>query len=93
MRVRYNRGARADLDEILAYISERNPAAAARLLERFLVTERLLSRFPEIGSKTMRKNLRRMVIGSYIMAYEIASDVILIHYIRHSARSRASENE
>jgi plasmid stabilization system protein ParE len=52
MRVRYNRGARADLDEILNYISERNPSAAARLLERFLATERLISRFPEIGTKT-----------------------------------------
>ena len=93
MRVRYNRGARADLDEILAYISERNPAAAARLLERFLATERLISRFPEIGTKTTRRNLRRMVIGNYIMAYEVEIDVVSIHYIRHSARKRPWENE
>ncbi len=93
MRVRYNRGARADLDEILAYIVERNPAAAARLLERFLATERLISRFPEIGTKTTRRNLRRMVIGNYIMAYEVETDVISIHYLRHGARKRPWENE
>jgi toxin ParE1/3/4 len=93
MRIRYNQGARTDLNEILAYISERNPAAAARLLERFNATERLISRFPEIGTRTMRKQLRRMVIGNYIMAYEIETDIISIHYIRHTARKRPWENE
>jgi plasmid stabilization system protein ParE len=35
MKVRFNRAALADIDEITNYISTRNPAAAAELLSRF----------------------------------------------------------
>ena len=35
MRLRYERGALADLDEMFAYVAADNREAAARLLERF----------------------------------------------------------
>ena len=35
MKLRYERGALADLDEIFAYVAADNREAAARLVERF----------------------------------------------------------
>lgn len=88
MKVRYNRGALADIDEILTYIGERNPKAAAELLARFERTAELIGRAPEIGTLTQRANLRKLVVGSYLMVYEIVASEAVIHYIRHGARRR-----
>ena len=93
MKVRYNRGAVADLDEILDFISERNPAAAAAQLLKFEAAARLISRNPEIVKPTMRHNLRRIVLGNYLLVYEIGATEITIQYIRHGARRRPWEDE
>ena len=91
MRVRFNRGALADIDEIAAYVAERNPKAAAGLLARFEAASTLLGQSPEIGVRTERMNLRKLVIGSYLMIYEINAGEVVIHYVRHGARRRPWE--
>jgi len=91
MRVKFNRGALADIDEIAAYIAERNPKAAAELLARIEAVAKLLERTPEIGTRTDRPNLRKLVIGSYLMVYEITAREVVIHYVRHGARRRPWE--
>ena len=48
---------------------------------------------PEIGSETSRKHFRRLVIGNYLLVYELAGDEAIIHYIRHGARKRPWEND
>jgi plasmid stabilization system protein ParE len=93
MKVRYNRGALFDLNEILNYIAERNPAAAAGQLAKFEAAARLIGRNPEIGQLTLREGLRRIVVGRYLMVYEIGAAEITIHYVRHGARQRPWENE
>ena len=93
MKVRYDRGAVADIDEILAYIGERNPKAAAELLARFERAAELIGRAPEIGTRTERSNFRRLVVGSYLMVYEIAATEVVIHYVRHGARRRPWQDE
>ena len=93
MKVRFNRGALVDLTEILNYISARNPAAASALLSKFEAGARLISRNPEIGKQTQRQNLRRIVVGNYLMVYEIGSTDIIIHYVRHGSRQRSWEGD
>jgi toxin ParE1/3/4 len=93
MKVRFNRGALNDIAEITAYIGERNPKAAADLLDRLESVARLIGRNPEIGPKTSRSNLRKFVVGNYLMIYEIAANEIIVHYVRHAARQRPWEDE
>lgn len=88
MNVRFNRGALSDIDEILNYIADHNPKAAAELLERFEGVARLIVESPQIGIRTERANLRKFVVGSYLLIYEIAATEIIIHYVRHGARPR-----
>ena len=93
MKVRFNRGALADIGEILEYIAERNPRAAAVLSLQFQDAAKLIAAMPEIGSETARKHFRRLVIGNYIMVYELAGGEATIHYVRHGARKRPWEDD
>jgi toxin ParE1/3/4 len=93
MKVRFNRAALADIDEITNYIAERNPIAAAQMLSRFEAAARLLEKVPLMGSPTLRENFRQLVIGNYLMVYEIANNEAIIHYVRHGARKRPWEDD
>ena len=46
MKVRYNRGALEDLDNVLSDIAERNPRAARDLLTKFEAAANRLSQMP-----------------------------------------------
>jgi addiction module RelE/StbE family toxin len=91
MKVRFNRGALSDIDEIIGYISEKNPRAAAELAERFKYAAKLIGAMPEIGSRTSRTNFRQLVVGNYLVVYEFIHGEVLIHYVRHGARRRRWE--
>ena len=93
MRVRFNRAALADIDEITTYIAERNPRAAAGFLARFEAAAGLIGQSPKIGVRIERVNLRKVVVGSYLIIYEITSSEVIIHYVRHGARLRPWEGE
>jgi toxin ParE1/3/4 len=93
VRVRYNRGAAADLGEILDYLAHHNPTAASNQLAKFENTVQLIGKFPLIGKATKRPNLRQVVVGDYLMVYEIGTDVLTIHYVRHGSRKRPWQNE
>ena len=86
MKVRYNRGALEDLDNILSYIAERNPQAAGTLLTKFEAAANRLSQMPEIGVRSERLDMRKIVVGNYLMVYEIKNAEVVIHFIRHGAR-------
>lgn len=86
MKVRYNRGALDDLDQILSYISERNPRAASQLLSKFEAAANRLSQMPEIGVRTDRSEMRKIVVGNYLMVYELTNAEVVVHFIRHGAR-------
>lgn len=93
MKVRFNRGALEDINQILDFVAERNPKAAAKLLERFEGVVELIGNTPEIGTRTERSNLRKFVVGSYLLIYEIAPSEVIIHYVRHGARRRPWDSE
>jgi addiction module RelE/StbE family toxin len=93
MRLRYERGALADLDEIFSYIAQDNPAAAARLLARIEQVAAQIAATPYIGETTRKSQFRRFPVGNYLIVYEVGDDEVVIHYVRHGARRRPWEGE
>ena len=93
MKVRFNRGAFADIAEILDYLAERHPRAAAGLSREFEAAGRLIGEMTDIGALTSRRDFRRLVCGNYLVVYELKLDEAIIHYVRHGARKRPWEGE
>ena len=93
MRLRYERGALNDLSEILEYIAADNPEAAVRLAVRFEQTAKRIAETPYMGQATSKARFRRFPVGSYLIVYEVGSEEVIIHYIRHGARRRPWEGE
>jgi toxin ParE1/3/4 len=93
MKLRYERGALADLDEIFAYIAADNRAAAARFVSRIEDVAMRLRANPYIGEATRNPRFRRFPVGNYLIVYEIGTDEVVIHYIRYGARRRPWQQE
>jgi toxin ParE1/3/4 len=93
MKLRYERGALADLDEIFAYIAADNRQAAGRVVARI---ERVASRIaasPQIGGTTRKPGFLRFPVDKYLIVYEVGNDEVIVHYVRHCARPRPWEGE
>ena len=93
MRVRYERGALSDLEEIFAYVAEDDRAAAARLVANIENAVKRIAANPRIGETTRNARFRRLPVGKYLIVYELGMDEVIIHYIRHGARRRSWEGE
>jgi len=93
MKLRYERGALADLEEIFAYIAADNPEAAARLVARIEEVTARIAASPYIGEATRKSGFRRFPVGNYLIVYEVGEDEVVVHYVRHGARRRPWEGE
>ena len=93
MKLRYERGALADLGEIFTYIARENREAATRLAARFEEVARRIAENPFLGEATRKSRFRRFPIGNYLIVYEVARDEVVVHYVRHGARRRPWEGE
>jgi len=65
MRLRYERGALADLEAIFAYIAQDNREAAARLVTRIEDAARRTAERPYIGQAAGKSRFRRLPLGNY----------------------------
>ena len=88
MKLRYERGALADLDEIFSYVAADSRTAAGRLVARIEDAERRIAATPYIGEATRNPRFRRLPVGNYLIVYEVGTDEVVIHYARHGARLR-----
>jgi len=79
-----------DLNEAYAYLAERNPAAADRLLDELEQVVALLFRFPEIGRGRveLRAGIRsfRLRRFRHIIFYRYEGESIVLLRILHGAR-------
>ena len=91
MKLRYERGALADLDEILSYIARENREAATRLAARVEEAARRIAENPFLGEATRKSSFRRFPIGNYLIVYEVTPEEVVVHYVRHGARRRPWE--
>ena len=90
MNVRFTRKAQADLDQLRSFISQENPAAAARLVTRLLELSWALADNPEEGRKTDEPGIHVLIVArlNYLIFYRLADSEIQILHIRHTSRSR-----
>jgi toxin ParE1/3/4 len=89
MKVRFALRARADLQEIKAYVIQENPAAADRVRRAILAAVSLLSRRPEIGIRNVdAPDTRSKLVTAYPyrVHYRVRGGVLEILHIRHTAR-------
>ena len=93
MKLRYERGALADLEEIFSYIAKDNREAAARLVARIEQVAARIAERPYIGEATRKSSFRRFPVGNYVIVYEVGQEEVVIHYVRHGARRRPWEGE
>lgn len=93
MKLRFERGALADLDDILSYIASDSREAAARLATGIEQAAARIAETPYLGEVTSKSRFRRLPVGNYLIVYEIGEDEVIIHYIRHGARRRPWEGE
>jgi plasmid stabilization system protein ParE len=92
VKLRYTRPALADLDAILDYIAEHSPQGARRVQSRIQRVINLIVQYPQIGQRTSRSGMRRIVTSPYpyLIFYRATDDEIVIHGVRHSARDPSS---
>ena len=93
MKLRFERGALADLEEIFTYIARDNREAAARLVVRIEEVAAKIAETPHLGQATRHVQFRRFPIGNYLIVYEVGADEVIVHYVRHGARRRPWEGE
>jgi addiction module RelE/StbE family toxin len=93
MKLRYERGALADLDEIFSYVAKDDPQAAGRLVARIEAAAARIAATPYLGQVTRNPRFRRFPVGNYLIVYEVGGDEVVIHYVRHGARRRPWQGE
>jgi len=77
-----------DLTEIDAYLNDRSPSGALRVLAAIKSSIEALEAFPEIGRIVDELQHRRLPVFHfpYVMFYRIVGNDILILHIRHTSR-------
>jgi toxin ParE1/3/4 len=97
MKLRYSETALHELDEIFAYIYERNRSAAVAVVNRIERLASLIEEQPFIGHVTDEEGVRMMPVVRYpfLIFYTVddkADEVVIVH-VRHGARLRPWEAE
>jgi len=85
-KVRLSSRARAYLTRETKYLRDRNPAASAAFVARMKHARQLLADFPELGTGKKglpHSDMRCLVVGDYLLDYQVRSVEVLILAIRH----------
>lgn len=94
LSVEWSRHARADLLEILDYISDEDPAAAWRLRDELYQRLSRLGLNPRLYRSGREPGTREMVFHpSYMLVYAVHIDAIKVLRILHTARQWPAPNE
>jgi toxin ParE1/3/4 len=89
MRVRYTSTALLEVGDILTYIADDSPRAAARVSAEIERTVERLSRYPLSSSREADEGDTRVArVGRYpyLIFYAIEEDEVVILQVRHGAR-------
>ena len=88
MKLRYERGALGDLDEIFAYIAADNREAAGRVVGRIDRVAKRIAASPQIGGMTRKPGFLRFPVGKYLIVYEVGNVEVIVHYVRQFLKNR-----
>lgn len=91
-RPRFTSDAFGDLEEIVRYLGERDPAAATRMTDRLEAECWRLARDPGIGQPRpdLAPNVRFFPVGSYLIFYRESAEGIQVLRVLHGARDYRS---
>jgi toxin ParE1/3/4 len=98
VRVRFSLEARADLNNLLAYIKRRSPQGARRVRASIYAAARRAALFPEAARRQGEPadepgavpGTREIVLPDYpyIMPYRVEGDTLIILRVFHAAQER-----
>lgn len=93
MRVVYTDDALADLENILSYIAERNPAAAAYVAARIELAVDDIALFPRASRLDPETGVREHVVPGLpvLIIHQVDDELIEIIAIFHTSRDPASK--
>ncbi|MDD5305154.1 MAG: type II toxin-antitoxin system RelE/ParE family toxin [Elusimicrobia bacterium] len=88
MKVVWTRLALKDLDSAYGYISDENPSAAVRTIEKIRKAVVSVSRHPEMGRPGRVEGTRELIIPGtpFIVAYRVKAKRIELLSVIHGAR-------
>jgi toxin ParE1/3/4 len=97
-RIVWSESALDRVTEFLDFIAEDNPAAARRVVQNLFDRVQVLADHPHLGRRLLEgidPSLRRIVIGSYIVVYEVveARQMIAIIAVRHHRQKLLPQEE
>ncbi|WP_193227705.1 type II toxin-antitoxin system RelE/ParE family toxin [Aureimonas psammosilenae] len=92
MSVSYAETAVAEIEEILDFLKERSPSAAASLRGSLQEIEQRLASHPLTGSPVSARgqSMRRLVVQPYLLFYRVSGPDVLVVGLRHAARHASS---
>lgn len=95
MRVLWEEGALNDLAEIIEYISQDNPDAAAETAERILEAAGQLAEAPALGRPGRVLNTRELIVAGtpYLIPYRVKHGDVQILRVFHTAQRAPSRWE
>lgn len=93
MTVRWRQEAAADLDDILAYIAERNPAAAARVADRIAHSIGSITEYPRAGRRDEDTGCHEWPVPGLplLIVYQLAGQTIDIVAVFHTSRDPSTK--
>jgi toxin ParE1/3/4 len=91
MRLAFARAAQADLDDIIAWIAQDNPAAAQNVAQAIVATAQRLCDFPQMGRAGCLSGTREFVVPGlpYVIVYQAVADTLTVLAVFHGARDLA----
>jgi len=83
-KIRWSQRANIKVFEILDFYINRNKSSAysEKIYKRFIKELSLLDKNPEMGIVTDYESIRGLIVGDFILFYEITSENIIVHSIR-----------
>jgi plasmid stabilization system protein ParE len=91
MKIHWTGRAVSDLVRLYEFLEPLNPAAAARTVQSLTVAPRRLAVHPRLGEKLEEfehREIRRILVGSYEVRYEVREDTIFILRLWHAREQR-----
>ena len=86
--IRHSPQSEADLEAILEYLHQNQPALAERFATAFYEKGQALARFPEMGRPRpeLAPNLRSTLVHPYVLFYRVEGETVQIVRILHGKR-------
>lgn len=79
-KIDWTKNSQIQLKEILIYFKKRNKSSqySQKLYSQFKEKLKVVAQNPELGIKTNLEKIRGLIVGDYILFYEILDDRILV---------------